>query len=297
MIVFFLLIFYISILFFAVVSILKIANNVSAPLHLSWELYCDNPDFERSRSIDKIKIGLKEKLISSARDIFFLRRYYKQNRSFWYPLYMFHLGVYLLVLWHIFLFGVPIVFTGLSLVLKTAPIDINTHVAYTAGLFVGHAAVGMIFLGSIGILFKRITDKELRAYYPKIYYFKWILIIITLLSGLYPLYFYFNGNIYDVFSYIKEELNFNLTSELNLTFETYIHGLIISMWLIYLPFSHVIRIFSRYYHELRWDYLPNRPGGIIEKRIGKLVDLPVRWSAPHIQPDRTWKELIQEQLK
>jgi len=45
---------------------------------------------------------------------------------------------------------------------------------------------------------------------------------------------------------------------------------------------------------VRWDEVPNRRGGEVERRVKELLERPVTWSAPHIPAGRRWKEVASE---
>jgi hypothetical protein len=72
------------------------------------------------------------------------------------------------------------------------------------------------------------------------------------------------------------------------------HVFFVSFWLLYLPFSHVLRIFFRYYQYFRWDDVPNTSGSTIERKVKENLDRPVGWSAPHIKSGKAWGEVIRE---
>ena len=161
------------------------------------------------------------------------------------------------------------------------------------GLVWGHVATGLIFIGGAGILIKRLTDEDLKAYYGRIHYLKWIFILVTLGGGFYAVQFFFGGSMIGVMGYVKEQLAFELEHKLNPPLVTSLHVLFVSPWLIYLPFSHTMQIFFRYYHELRWDHVPNTRGSKIESRVKRLLNQPANWSAAHIQTGSKWSEVAQ----
>jgi nitrate reductase gamma subunit len=211
------------------------------------------------------------------KDIFSLREYYQRNRGFWYFLYPFHIGLYLLVLWHVWLF-----IGALTMDVETAP---------TWGLVWGHISAALVLIGGVGVLIKRATDEKLKVYYPRIHYLKWIFVLVTLVGGFYSVQFYFGASMPAVMGYVKDQLSFELEHKLHPPLTTALHVLFVSPWLIYIPFSHIMRLFFRYYHELRWDHVPNLRGSEIERRVEKLLTQPVSWSAPHIQSGKSWSEV------
>ncbi len=99
-------------------------------------------------------------------DLLFLREFYHRNRRFWYPLYVFHLGLYLLILWHAWLFIRSVV----------GGIETVSIFGWVWGTF----STLLTFIGGIAILIMRIKDEELKVYYPSIHYLKWIFLLLTL---------------------------------------------------------------------------------------------------------------------
>ena len=272
-----LVLFYGSAVFCVVALVWMMVKYVRAPLHLHWELYREGSVYESPEWWTKPHRSFADKLKSVILDILFLREYYHRNRSFWYLLYIFHTGLYLLVLWHVWLFA--------------GAATINIETAPTWGVVWGHVATALVFIGAVGILIKRIVDADLKVYYPAIHYIKWVFVIVALAGGFYAVYFYFGGQASSVLAYVNEQLAFELESKINAPIETSLHLLLVVPWLIYLPFSHIMKLFFRYYHHLRWDDKPNLVGSDVEKKVKGLLNRPVSWSAPHIQSGKTWGEV------
>jgi len=272
-------VFYGSMAFCAIALVVRMIRYARAPLHLRWELYRGSSTYELVDWWTKPHTSFGEKFKSVVQDIFLLREYYRRNRAFWYWLYTFHIGLYLLVIWHIWLFAVP-VFTS---------VDSNSIV----GIIWGHVATTLVFIGSAGILIKRLTDKELKVYYSRLHYFKWIFILVTLGGGFYAVQFYFDGSMVEVMSYVREQLAFELEHKLNPPVVTSLHVIFVSPWLIYLPFGHIMQLFFKYFHELRWDHVPNFRGSNIERKVQELLEKRVTWSASHIQTGSKWGEVAQ----
>ena len=98
--------------------------------------------------------------------------------------------------------------------------------------------------------------------------------------------------------YVREQVTLrDFEHKLHPALAPALHVLFASVWLVYLPFSHVFQLFFRYYHHLRWDEVPNRRGGEVEARVKELLERPVTWSGPHIPVGRRWKEVATETLR
>lgn len=276
-----LFVFYGSILFFIMSSILRGVKYASAPLHLHWELYDGSSVYELTDWWAKMENTLGKKLRSTVLDILFLREFYRRNRRFWYPLYGFHAGLYLLILWHAWLF----VSAGFT----------NIETASSLGWMWGTFATALMFLGGVGILLMRMTDLDLSVYYPPIHYLKWIFILLTLIGGAFAVNIHFHSSMPALLKYVREQVTFSdFEHKLHPALAPALHVLFASVWLIYLPFSHVFQLFFRYYHHIRWDDVPNRRGGEVERKVKELLERPVTWSGPHIPAGKRWKEVVSE---
>jgi nitrate reductase gamma subunit len=273
--------FYGSILFFIISTALRVRRGIHAPIHLHWELYKGSSIYELTEWLTKTRNTFDEKFWSMVLDILFLREFYHRNRRFWYPLYVFHLGLYLLIFWHAWLFISAIV------------TDIET--ASSFGWMWGTFATALTFLGGAGILFMRMMDQDLRVYYPPIHYLKWIFILLTLIGGVFAVDMHFHSSIPALLKYVKEQVTFqNFQHKLHPAPAPALHVLFASAWLIYLPFSHVFQLFFRYYHHLRWDDVANTRGSEVERRVKELLKRPITWSGPHIPAGRQWGEVASE---
>jgi nitrate reductase gamma subunit len=271
-------IFYGSMVFFAIAVLIRLIMYVRAPIHLRWEIHHGSSIYEESEWwTRKNDMGFLVKLRSATLDILLQREYYIRNRAFWYLLMIFHIGLYLLILWHAALFIV-----ALALGKEADP-------AYI--LVWGHIATAVITIGAAGILIKRVTDSEMRAYYPRTHFVKWLFIIATLAGGFYAVQFHFEGSTVQLVQYVNDQLQFDFAHKLDPKLVPSLHVLFISAWMVYLPFSHIMTLIFRYYHELRWDHMPNTRGSGLEKRIGGLLQKRVRWADRHIQTGKTWGEV------
>ena len=271
-------IFYGSMVFFAIAVLVRLIMFVRAPIHLRWEIHRESSVYEESEWwTKKGDMGFLKKLKIAALDILLLREYFRRNRKFWYALIIFHVGLYLLILWHVWLF-----IAALAIEVETDP---------TYGVVWGHIAAAVITIGGLSILILRLTDPDLRIYYPRTHYIKWLFIIATLAGGFYAVQFFFEGSSVELLRYVNEQLQFDFAHKLEPAVVPSLHVLFISAWMIYMPFSHIMQIIFKYYHELRWDHVRNTKGSGLEKRINKQLEKRVSWADWHIQTGKTWGEV------
>jgi len=276
-----LFIFYGSILFFIVATALRVRRCADVPVHLHWELYKGSSVYELNEWWKKTHSTFGQKLWSMILDILFLREFFHRNRKFWYALYVFHIGLYLLILWHAWLF------------IRAVVADIETVSIF--GWVWGTLSAILTFIGGFAIFMMRVTDEELKVYYPPIHYVKWIFLLLTLVGGVYAVDVHFKSSMPVLLKYVREQVTFvDFEHKLHPAFGPALHILFASVWLVYLPFGHVFQLFFRYYHYLRWDDVPNIRGSEIERRIKEHLERPATWSAPHIQSGKRWREVASE---
>ena len=197
----------------------------------------------------------------------------------------FILGLYLLILWHAWLFIRSVAWS----------IETVSVFGWVAGWIWGTFSTILIFFGGLVILILRMKDEELKTYYPPIHYLKWIFILLTLLGGVYAVDVHFRSSMPSLLKYVRDQVTFaDLKHKLHPAFGPALHVLFASVWLVYLPFSHVYQLFFRYYHYLRWDDVPNVRGSGMERRVKEQLERPLTWSAPHIQSGKRWREVASE---
>jgi nitrate reductase gamma subunit len=276
-----LFVFYGSILFFIIATALRVRKCMVSPLHVHWELYKGSSVYELPEWWIHTHSPLSRKLRAMILDLLFLREFYYRNRRFWYPLIAFHAGLYLLIFWHLWLF------------LRAVIAHVET--ASVFGWIWGTFSTLLTLVGGAIIPWMRMTDEELKIYYPPIQYIKWFFVLLTLLGGLYAVDVHFKSNMPNLLKYVREQITFaDFGHKLHPAFGPALHILFASAWLIYLPFSHVFQLFFRYYHHLRWDDVPNVRGGMVEKRIREHLERPVHWAGLHVPTGKCWREVASE---
>ena len=238
-----LFIFYGSILFFILATALRVRKSMNAPIHLHWELYKGSSVYELTEWWGKTGSAFGEKLWPMILDILFLREFYHRNRRFWYPLYAFHIGLYLLILWHAWLF-VRAVAGGIETV---------SIFGWVWGTF----STLLAFIGGLFIFVMRMTDEELKVYYPPIHYLKWILLLVTLAGGVYAVDVHFKSSMPALLKYVREQVTFaDFGYKLHPALGPALHVLFASVWLVYLPFSHVSTMSRLSLFSIPWTCAP-----------------------------------------
>ena len=152
-------------------------------------------------------------------------------------------------------------------------------------------------IGSLGLLYRRWTDPELRDYSSPIDYFNILFIFLFFLSafvgGL-------SGNplLEDAKAYALGLLTGGRSPAPYLPGQS-VSGIVAivsaSLLVAYIPLTHMSHMFMKYflYHKVKWDDAPNRPGGGIEAAILENLGLKPTWAAKHVGADgqKNWGDI------
>jgi nitrate reductase gamma subunit len=292
---------YLGIGIFVVVILGKIIKYFTMPLHVRWELYplphekgreYGGSYFEElnwwEKPIEKSMLGQVKFMIP---EILFVKSLYHDNRKLWYVSFPFHFGIYLVIACIALLFvGAIVNIAGLS--------PQNAISVFLQSLAVIFGAVGFILgtIGAIGLLLRRAFNEDLRAFAAPVDYFNLVFILAIFLSGLIA-WLYFDSTLAVSREYMKSLITFSpvVVGSSSLV----VHIILISLFLIYLPFTHMTHFIGKYFtwHEVRWDDRINTRGSTIEAKVNKLLNVKQNWSAPHITPDKTWAETATEEVE
>jgi nitrate reductase gamma subunit len=283
---------YFSILVFFLLVFSKIYKYASAPVHVRWELYpvAHEPDRNKYGGSyyeeaewwkKKIKKNHIAEVWAMFEEIIFLK-----GVIFSFP---FHLGLYLV--------------TGTTaLIFLSAILDIlsitSLNVVQSGGekfLFnvcniTGYASLALTFVGSIGLIIQRTTDKKFKFYNTPMDFINLFFILILVVSVFLTL-IISNPSFIMSKEFVRNLLTFNFIAIPDGLFIT--HVILISLFLLYFPITRMMHLFAKYflYHNVRWEDEPNVKGGKLEKRIKEALNFGVSWSAPHIEAGKTWAEV------
>jgi nitrate reductase gamma subunit len=293
---------YFGYIFIILMYSIKLIMYLRLPLHLRSEVYPmipgDQTSKERSYYEDPDwwtrprRHHLLQRVWFLLSDYFLLREYFRRDKSYWFFLYPWHIGFITIITFHIFCFfgalasllGIPVTYGSLSVFgnVLFALTLVTGAVSFISGLF-----------GSIGVLIKRLTNKDLRNYASPQNYFTYLFLLAVFLSGLYSWYFDPMFSVYR--SFWKGLITLK---PIDVEPATAIHILLFALLLIYLPFTRSLHYITRLFGFLliRWDDRPNLRGSMLEKKVEEMLHLKVDWKGPHIKPDLTWKELASDPI-
>jgi nitrate reductase gamma subunit len=227
------------------------------PLHLRWEIY-------------PVPKGWGGELKIMVPEILFLKGLWEFNRPMWFVSYPFHLGLYLMAA------VVPAAFF---------PALHGIYAAY------GTAGAMLALAGALGLLARRLSNRELRMYSTRADFFNLALFAATLallLAGRW----WRPAGLPGPLAILRGAARFDTTLRLPGLLAA---GMAAGAFLLaYIPMTHMAHFIAKYftYHQVRWDERANVPGGSIEKRMAEYLMYRPTWSAPHIAAgDRTWAEI------
>lgn len=288
---------YCCLLIFAIGLVWRIIRYAGLPLHLRWELYPVAHEKRRPyggsylEDLDwwhrPLHFNLHGEFIVFMREILFFREYFKSKRGFWYFVYPFHLGLFLLLAWLVLLvIGAIVQIFGYEI--ATASNNAAIFVLYYLTIIVGALAFIFGIFGTTGLLIKRLADAELKSYTDPIDYFNLVCILAIFLLGFFS--WFIEMPAFDsARSYIAGLFLFK-PGQLGIL--TIIFACISLLFLAYMPFTRMMHYVAKYYtyHKVRWDDEPNMHGSKLEGKIKKLLTQQGTWSASHIKPNANWIE-------
>ena len=290
---------YISYLFVIVAYCVKIVKYFRMPLHLRWELYpvpheknsqyggsyMEEPEWwTKPRSRKR-----RRNLVDMLKRYFLFNEYFRKTLGYWFGLYPWHIGFYLIVCFHALAFlGALIIFTtGISI--ASASPNVIGVILYYLTIVVAGVSFILGTIGSIGLLIKRLIDRALRSYASPVNYFNYLFFLVVFVSGLVSwLFFDLSLSVYRTFW-----VGLITFEHAEVEAATYAHIILFSLFLIYLPFTRSTHYITKIlaFFSIRWDDKPNLKGSKVEGEVKKLLNQPVSWSAAHIQTGSTWGEI------
>ena len=288
------LITYIGIIIFCVAVLKKIISYINNPIHVRWELYpvphegggkaeyggsyLEEVDWwKKSRKVSKIN-----ELKVMIPEILGLKAVHEYNRPLWFVTYPFHLGLYFTIMFMVFL----IIGSFAQIFGMQAPI-IMAIVKLT-----GPLGFILTICGAVGLLYKRLTDKNLKIHSSFEHYFNLMLFIVTMSLAILT-WCFIDPNFIMARTFVTGLISFKFTCISSVLFLLQI--LFIVATITYIPFTHMSHFFMKYflYHDIRWDDKPNINSPETDAKINVVLNYPITWAAEHIagHGKNTWAEV------
>jgi nitrate reductase gamma subunit len=294
---------YIGIFIFVVGCIMKFYTFGNTPIHLRWELY--PVAHERSKPYggsyfeefnwwthkrEKSKIG---EILTMGEEILLLKVVFEHNRKMWYYSYPFHIGLYLLVM-----FIISLVLGSFCIIIEL-PVQI-IELFNSVTVLSGVLGLVLTFAGSAGLLMRRLFSRDLKGYSTPQDYFN-LLLILTITFTAFSGWIITDNFFSTIGGYVKGIMTFAPTESIDGISSWIISSIIFfSFYLAYFPFTNMTHPIGKYfmYHKVRWNDEPNIVGGKFVKKIEKVLNYKVSWSAPHIKGEgkKTWKDVATEEV-
>jgi len=292
---------YFAYVFIVAIYSAKVIKIARMPVHLRWELYPVIHETERKYGgsyYEDLEWWNKHPQKSVLRGIFFLLKdnfclgeYFHRNRGYWFVLLPWHIGFVLIIIFHILcFFGALAIVVGVPV--STASANISGRILYYLILLTGVVSFVTASFGSVGLVIKRLCDKDLRAFATPQNYFNYLFTLVVFVSGLYAWLF-----VDPTFSEYREFWKGLVTlSPARVEHAVAIHIILFALFLIYLPFTRSMHYITKFfaYFWIQWDDKPNLRGSKIERKVEKWLNEPVSWSAPHIQSGKKWADIASE---
>jgi nitrate reductase gamma subunit len=289
---------YVAYMFIVAMYTAKVIKIARMPMHLRWELYPVIHETEREYGgsyYEDLEWWTRHRQKKTMRGIFFLLKdnfflgeYFHRYRGYWLVLLSWHIGFILIITFHILCFlGALAMVLGVSVSAEST--NIFGKINYYLILLTGVVSFITGAFGSVGLIIKRLSDENLKAFATPQNYFNYLFTLSVFISGFYVWYF--------VDPTLSEYRDFwrglVKLSPARVEFVTAIHIMLFALFLIYLPFTRSMHYITKFfaYFWIRWDDKPNLRGSKIERKLKKYLNKPVNWSAPHIQSGKKWAEI------
>ena len=285
---------YLGLLIFLAGCIRRVVQYARTPIHLRWELYPvphEDPEraahggssFETSDRLTRPpRFNWRGEVRATLPEIAFLKRLWEFNRRLWYASFLFHAGLYLTIA------------TGLLIAAVGLLGGPSLFVFWARGLYHATAYAGVVLTlsGAVALLFRRLTDPELKNYTSAADIFNLHSFILT--YGLVAAGYLVRGEGTASASAVLRGL---ATFDTSLAIGTgFAVGLLLASALVaYIPFTHMAHFIAKYftYHAVRWDDRANLRGGRVEAKVAEQLAYKPTWAAAHIGADghKTWAEI------
>jgi len=281
-----------------VIALCKIRHYLGNPAHVRWELYpvahegkkasyggsfMEETDWWTKSRHTSLVGELKGFLMEAL----FLHATFEHNIKLWLRTYPFHFGIYML-------FG-GVFLTVITTVAQIAGIAPGGMMHFFARVVNAISLFGLLGIlgGSIALIMRRRNDPGLRKYTSNEHYLNLGLFALFAVLGL--LAWTCSSQSFHALTqaFFNSLFTFKFAPSASCFFMLHVLvGLLLIMWI---PVGHMGHVFMKYftYHDIRWGDEPTVYSDKFKKAIGKALQYPVSWSAPHIKGEgkKTWVDI------
>ncbi|MFH0766306.1 MAG: respiratory nitrate reductase subunit gamma [Calditrichota bacterium] len=296
-------IFYVGLAVFITFSLKRFIRIARMPVHLRWELYPvpHEPKY-------KVKYGgsyMEESewwtkplhtrplggLAFMIPEVLLLKGVWEHNRPLWLWSWLFHWGLYTLII-AMFWAGCSAIVTSLGVEVTTKAVGL-WKIAFIKITAISWISVVCGLIGTLGMIFMRLGSPKLRPFTSVAAIFNLLFILAIFLTGLISLAVN-EGTVSRMIEFAGSLLRLNPAPELPAALS--LHLIVLALFLIYFPFTHMTHMFAKYFtwDSVRWDDRPNKKGGKTERQVAEYLGYKVSWSAPHIdgQGKKNWVDVV-----
>ncbi|HBT95979.1 MAG TPA: nitrate reductase gamma subunit [Coriobacteriia bacterium] len=210
-------------------------------------------------------------LIDMMKEMLFIKKLFEHHRSLWWASYMFHMGIYVLIVFTLLLIA-TVIWRQDLLVMGTT--------------LVGMAGFSLATAGCALLLVRRALDPTLRKYTTPQEYFNILLLLAVLLTGIVSWTMVSNP-----FYVAAAVLTANGSA---IPVFVTVHLVLLGIMFIYIPISKMSHYVGKYFsfHKVLWDNDPNFMDNEVNKKMKKDAQTPPEhsWSAPHINLPKNGEE-------
>lgn len=295
---------YVCFAVFAAGCVRQICRQLTLPLHLRWEIYPVQHEpaakaayggsyMEELNWWEKKREGSPQnEILYMVPEILLMRGLWKENQKLWRVSFPFHLGLYLmLVVFALLLISAVFTLFGFAEAgIVSTIVDALIVAGGWVGVFAGAA-------GTLSLLYRRLSDREMRAYATVANYFNLVFILIFFVSALLAL-LAADPLLEAARSYVLGLLTAGAAVPAYAPGQSVSGALTIvlgSLLIAYVPLTHMSHMFMKYflYHRVKWDDKPNRPGSPLESAVKKNLEYRPTWKAGHVDADgkKTWQDI------
>jgi nitrate reductase gamma subunit len=287
---------YACILLFLGFVIGRVVKYVRTPVHVRWELYpvahekgraeyggSIFEEFEwwkKPREVDHLN-ELKEMFM----EIIFMKGVYLHNRPLWIFSFPFHFGLYMIIGWlGILLFAAVMAAVGVSL-----GGGFGVFLRYLAA-FAGYGGLFLTALGSLGLLYRRIGDADIRRYSTPAEYINLLFVLVVVVVAL-VVHLTSDPWFGMPVMYMHALVTFGETMPMPAMMQ--LELVLGSLLLAYIPMTRMAHFVAKYflYHDVRWSDEPNPRGSKIEAQVKGVLGYKMNWKASHIETGKNWVEV------
>lgn len=297
---------YVAFAIFVVVLLAKVKKWADMPIHLRWELYpvpheagraeyggsyLEEVDWQTKPRHTTLLGELKELML----EMLFIKKVFDNKKELWWLTYPFHAGIYLILAWFALLFVGGLTEAYAQIAIQSA--HPWAQLVYTLTLITGGLGIILGTLGTLGLLIRRATVRELREFSAGVEFFNLVFILVVFALGAVA-WIIFDPNFITASAYMTSLVSFGsiVAPQLNSVITAQL--VLVELLFVYIPFTKMTHFVGKYftYHQVNWDDEPNLRGSEMEKKVKDVLNYRVSWKAPHVKSDESWVEAATEKV-